>query len=179
MRRTAAFLGLLLAGCATAPGLAPTGGPPTQITPTSTGMEVRLRPDDTAAEAAVAAPVAEAWSALVAAYQALEIPIASIDEAHHLLGNRAFETSRRLDGKRISTYVSCGSDLSGPLADQGRVRLDLVTQLVPEGNATTIATRLQASVTPFAGTSASNIGCGSTGRLEARIAELVREQLAR
>jgi hypothetical protein len=78
----------------------------------------------------------------------------------------------------LSTFIDCGSNLSGPVANASRVKLDVISQLVPaQGGRTTVRTTVTASARPNQGTSASVLGCSSTGRLETRINQLQQQRL--
>ena len=70
-------------------------------------------------------------------------------------------------------------ELGGPLIDQGRLYVYMVTTLTPAaGGATNGATHLTARLQRNEGTSAEPIRCGSTGQLEEALRQQVEKQLA-
>jgi hypothetical protein len=125
----------------------------------------------------VAGPPARAYAALVLAYQALRIPISMRDTARRYIGNLHYVKMRELGGTALSRYIECGRDMTGARADKYRVHLAIVSRLDSVGPE---QSRLKSSVVAGAedvmGNSMYPIPCGSTGTLEARIAELVSGQ---
>ncbi|MEX2465365.1 MAG: hypothetical protein WD995_00560 [Gemmatimonadota bacterium] len=85
---------------------------------------------------------------------------------------------RTLGDRRISTYLSCGRDMTGDLADRATIRLWMVTRLLPsmEGG-TQIRTELTANATDNDGTSRTVRPCSSNHRLEMGLAQHVAEAI--
>jgi hypothetical protein len=121
----------------------------------------------------VEALIDEVWQVLPAVYAELGVPIGTVNSSARTIGNTQLTLNRRFDGGAISRYLNCGAGPSGqPLADQYRVEASLLTILHPEADGTTrVETRLTGSATNR-GTSGAPVTCGTTGRLEARIAQM-------
>lgn len=125
-----------------------------------------------AARSSVRATPEEAWEALPKVYEGLSIPVGTSIPASFTLGNLKLELSRTLGSQRLSNFISCGEGpLGTPLADSYRVTMSVITKLAPDpSGGTTVETRVLASAANRA-TSSGSVECGSTGRLEAMIAE--------
>ncbi|HEX6070199.1 MAG TPA: hypothetical protein VFZ18_10245 [Longimicrobiaceae bacterium] len=180
MRRTRFFVILALAGCASG---AATGRPPenpARVTTAGTGADILIANDTEAGALGVRATPEAAWIGLPGVFEALEIPVDRVDSRQKTLGNSGFTTRRRLGGQPLSAYLSCGSTLSGPIANQYEVRLAVVSQILPaaEGDAH-IRTRVEATARSRDGASSSSVPCASTGGLETRIAELLNRSVGR
>jgi hypothetical protein len=180
MRRFAPLLAscavCLLAGCASGGGTASSA--PNRVVGTSSGMDVYLNPETSEKPTLIQAAPTEVWTALVAAYAELGIEVTTADPTNRVLGNRQLSATRDLGGERLTTYFDCGSaGLSGAVAAQARLLIDLYTKLEPNGTGTMVTTHATATARPINGAGAAHAGCRSTGRLEKRIVEQVREQL--
>lgn len=122
-----------------------------------------------------AAPRA-AWGVLGHTYDQLGIPIEYADPAANGIGNPGY-SARRIGGDRMAAFLDCGSDFSGPLANQHEITLTVVTTLAPAGpESTEVTTLVDAWGKPRA-VSGNPIHCVSKGVLERRIAESVAEAL--
>jgi hypothetical protein len=171
---------LLLAGCAGAGG--PVSGASPQTTAISIGGDATTGAGSTVLVTShremrgsthrVEAMIDEVWRVLPAVYQELGVPVGTVNTATRTLGNSDVTLNRTLAGDRVSRYLNCGSGQTGqPLADQYRVQATLLTVLHPEADGTTrVETRLNGTAANRA-TSGNAIACGTTGRLEARIAQ--------
>lgn len=120
----------------------------------------------------------EVWRVLPSVYGELGIEVGTVDSGARTMGNARLVMSRSLAGQRLSRYLSCGSGMSGqPIADEYRVEASLLTILHPEEDGSTrVETRLTATAMSRA-SSGAPLACGSTGRLEARIAEMIALRL--
>jgi hypothetical protein len=181
MHRTALLLAsttvLALAGCASG-GTPSRSSAPNRVVSTSNGMDVYLNPEDESTTDMVQAAPPEVWTALVAAYSDLGVEVGTADPANRVLGNHQLMALRRLGDEPLTTYFDCGSaGLSGKVAAQARLTIDLYTQLQPEGSGTLVVTHATAKARPINGTGAAYAGCRSSGELEKRIAALVRKHL--
>ena len=168
---------LLLAGCAAGSGAtaAPPAGPPPRVDAVGNGYDVRLSDDAEAAVTRLEAAPEAAWTALMAAYGKLEIPLATVDAAGRTVGNPGFSVRRRLGGQPLSHYLDCGTNLTGIIANSYIVKLSVGSKLTPEAQGgTTLETRVTASATSPQGTGSGPVRCSSTGRLESDIAKLAR-----
>lgn len=124
----------------------------------------------------------QVWAVLPAVYAALEIPGEVNDPAARAYGTRRF-TRNRLDGKRITHFIRCGSQGAGSGAlpvSSYRVRLSVLSSVEPAATSgvALLTTRVQGSAMSVDGTSSASVGCSSTGALEQRIHSLLAEHLA-
>jgi hypothetical protein len=117
---------------------------------------------------------ARAYAALALAYQQLRIPVGIEDESRRYIGNLHFTRMRNLGGAALSQLIDCGAGMTGPRADQYRVHFAIVSRIDSLGAG---LSRLRSTVVAGAedvqGSSKDPVKCGSSGRLEARISELV------
>lgn len=117
-----------------------------------------------------------AWRALGGVYVELGIPVTSSNPRTMEIGNPGY-TARRVGGDRMNTFVDCGSDLSGPLANQYEVTLTISTKLTAKGpEETEVLTIVDAFGEPRA-VSGNMVHCQSRGVLELRVAQEVAEAL--
>lgn len=185
----ALFLSLVAAGCAsTGSGSTGSGTPSiadrervvvTGIDAEGGAVAVRVAGSG-AVSTTIDAPPAQVLAALRQAHAALGIPITLDDPPRLRLGNLDFHRTGSIGKMRMSRFVSCGDGITGPRADVYRIYLSLESIVVPAaGGASELRTALVASASGMAGGAPDRIPCGTTGVLEARIAELVRAQLAR
>lgn len=128
-------------------------------------------------EEPVAGSPEQLWPALVAVYQEMEIPIATLDSVRHLIGNRGAAVRRTLAGAPLSRYLDCGRNaVNSPNADLHPVNLRIFSLLKPMGDG---STQLQTLIEGSAKNPVNNdpaVQCSSTGRLEGRIAEELRKR---
>jgi hypothetical protein len=122
------------------------------------------------------APSARVFAAVNEAYGRLEIPITIRNQQANRLGNGGLEVNR-IEGLRMSTYVDCGQDRNGRLANTHAITLTVISVLKSvENDGVEVTTVLSAFGKPRA-TSGNAVPCNSTGALEERIAELAGEAL--
>lgn len=109
----------------------------------------------------------QAMRALVAAYQKLGIEATLVDPPGGRIGNPRFEVRGRLNGKTISTYLSCGETLTTNRANTARVSISLVSVVTPQTAESVIATRLDSVAVDRADGNSTDIQpCHTTGLLE-------------
>ena len=180
---------LVLVGCASSGGSGGRGGDPlptagpastttTIVTPATGAADVKTYRDDRAVATTINAPADRVWGALFAALQELEIPPGTVDTRRRLYGHDAVEPKNgRIAGMRVPLLLNCGTSSTGvPLAQTYRVRLSVNSVVVPEGDVRArVETRVGGSAASTA-VSGTSVACGSTGALEKRIAELVKER---
>lgn len=164
---------LLCAGCVSGGGSEPLSGPP-RVLSSGGSYDVRVTSNDEASVQVIRATPAQAWDALPRVFEALDVPITHMQEAQHLMGNRDFTASRRLGGDPLERFLNCGSTISGPITSNHTVKLSLLVQVLPsDGGQSQLSTRVEGRATSRQGVSGSVLACGSTGRLEAKVAELL------
>lgn len=113
--------------------------------------------------------VKSAWAALPQAYASLGLTPTVVDTASRILGVQGLVIHKPLAGERLSRLLDCGVDVTGPNADYYEVRLTVMSGVrAAEDGSSTVTTRVSAYAQ--ANGQSSNVRCGSTGRLEERIA---------
>ncbi len=171
-------VGVHTLACATSGGVR-SGSEPERVTVVSSGLselEVRTTADGTAAYNADA-PIEQVWSVLPQVYEELGVELAVLDTVSMRIGNTRF-TPRRIGGRRLSQYLRCGSSVTAaPNADTYRVTMSLITRLMDAGDGTTSVLTLVAASAKPRDVGGSVVNCGSTGRLEQRVSEMVNARL--
>lgn len=116
------------------------------------------------------------WGVVGGVYAQLDIPVEQSDPRAMQIGNPGY-TARRVERDRMNTFVDCGHDLAGPLANQYDITLAVATRLAAKGpESTQIVTMVDAYGRPRA-VSGNTIHCQSRGELEKRIAQRIAEAL--
>lgn len=127
---------------------------------------------------ALGAPVAQVAEALPGVYRELGLPVQQVRDTPPI----TFTTSdlriqgRLYEGERNSAYLDCGTSMSGPRADTYELQIAVATQLrAAEGGGTVAETFVDGRARDrYANT--DPVPCHGTGRLEAQIAELLRQR---
>ncbi len=115
---------------------------------------------------------------VAAAYDALGIPIETIQSSTYLLGNEAFRAGLRVGGIAVSSVVACGAAVSGVGAESNVITLSLTTQLRPLGaDSALLSTSLAGTARTMKGVNSNPVRCTTRGALEERIAEEVQKRL--
>jgi hypothetical protein len=163
-----------------------TGGPTvssTQQTETfvsgASQYDVSSKEEKDVMEQTILAPIDTAWRALPGVFLELDIEPGTIDQKTHVISNTSFVVRRSLGGQSLSRYVNCGSTISGPSANQMKVTMSLVVQVVATDSNS--VSKLRSQVDGWGvdeGVSSQRVHCASTGALEERIARMVNEDIA-
>ena len=167
-----------LAGCASTPEDTPRvtdGGmvlPSTRVVGVKSELDLRTNPTISRHVTTVAGTPAAVWTLLVAAYDSIGIPVTTSVPPQGLIGNEGFKVRRKLKDAPLTRYLDCGNTQGGPSAETYEITLAVKTQLVPADGAVTATTMVNATGRPVA-LASNDIRCSSTGRLEARIAQLI------
>ena len=165
-----------VAGCASAAPSSP--GAPASTHATESGVLIRLNQESQAVSVSIDAPAAKVWSVLPRVYEQLGIKADFADDAAMSIGANSF-TASRLDGKRISEFVRCGNQGSGPSSGgMFRTRLSILSRVVAIQGKAEILSEVTGTATPVEGTSTGMVTCASTGMIEVRIRELTLAALA-
>lgn len=182
LKKSHGFVFVLLSlGCASSSG-APANIAPERVTVVTAGlgsMDVRSTAD-AAASYWADAPVDQVWAVLPQIYEELGVPLAVHDPIGKRIGNSSFRV-RRVGGTKLSRYLRCGGSgpTATPNADRYQVTMSLTTRIndADEGG-TGIMTVVGATARPR-DVGGSSVNCASTGRLEERISEMVKEAVGR
>ena len=143
----------------------------------STGVSVI--PTSSEVNMTIASPMNLVWRAMPGVYQSLKIPLTTVDQASHTIGNEGMKALKKLGDVALSKYIDCGNSQIGPNADSYDVHLSIVSQLAANANGTTtLTTNLIASARPL--TYAQEYShCSSRGVLEAKIVDELKAALAK
>ena len=125
---------------------------------------------------AIPHPPEDVWAALPAVFDRLGIPVNQVARDQMTLGNTGLE-ARTIEGKRMGSYLDCGTTFSGALANIYDVTLKVTSRVTPnpEGGALVVTT-LDAWAEPRM-TNGDAVHCRSKNKLEERIAEVTAEIL--
>lgn len=181
MRALVAALSIAaLSACSSNP---PIGGAPApetvRVSGPGGGGSVTLTSGATAGLSIVAGSVAKVWHLLPSVYDSVGLPVASLDSTRLVIANGDTKLRRQLGGVPLSRYLDCGATQIGANADSYDVVLTVQTQIQPnEGGATSVRTLVTAVAKSVAFTQAY-FSCSSTGKLESRLAEVLRAKLSR
>jgi hypothetical protein len=146
--------------------------PPADRTPRS----VDLRHEATVGERVVAASVSEVWGVLPGIFEQLEIETTTVDPSQGLMGNAGYR-ARRVEGRRLSSYMDCGRSFGREYADQYAVTLTVMVQLVTAADGRTVVRTILDGYARDPSTSSSSVHCITWGALERRIGDLVVERV--
>lgn len=162
----------------------PRAGIPTTTRVEGAGGTAELRTYGSAVattEAAVPAPSAKAFSSLPVVYEALGLPVNTVQSDAGTFGAREMRMPRRLGKASLSQYVDCGTNPTGsPNADVYMVTMTVISRVTPAagGSTSTVVTQLTATARPVA-VSGNTVQCSSTGRLEQAINTRLAAEAAR
>jgi len=179
MRLTVALLALSsVMACAHAtPSPAP--APDRVLVVDTDGSVVHQSTADENSRTTYAAPPAKVWLALVQAYTTLGILPTTNDRASGQYGNAGFIVPRRIAGRPISEFFSCGSTIAGPRIESGRVYGNVMSVLSDNGaGSSTVMTHVGATIRMNAGSASDPINCSSTGALELLLQKNIQRAIA-
>lgn len=178
MRRMLLILGLTACASAGQPSDDTTPKQAVVFASSETGVMMADRPHATIAT--IAAPPASVWLAVKKVYADWDIPVTVENPPGHQIGNENFWKMRNIGGKPMTTFVDCGSGMTGPKAMTYRIYMSLLTSVVSDGKG---GTTLQATFVPMgqdvSGGSSDRIPCGTTGRLEQLMIDQVNATLGK
>jgi hypothetical protein len=119
------------------------------------------------------------WKTLVVTFHDLNLPITALDSTRRSISSSVARAPRTIGGKSLHDYLDCGNGISGPRVDSHDVAYKLVSVVEQAGDSTSIRTSFVGKAETRGGTSSPPVACATTGRLEARLAQLARLKLAR
>lgn len=134
--------------------------------------------DRTVMTTSILAPVDSVWRVVPGVFLGLDVEPGTLNHTAHVISNTSFVVRRQLGGVNLSRYLDCGSGLTGPAANQLKITMSLVLQVV--GDSSGVST-LRTQVNGYGQSEATSdppVHCATTGALEARIAKMVNEALA-
>jgi hypothetical protein len=170
MRRISSVLLMVgSASCASSSGRTDVG-PPSERTVAVDDQQVYRTSVLANAKVQIPAPPGRVFDALKAVYDDLGVPPGTHDPSTGRYGNSDFFKSRRFANEPLSTFLNCGESFTGPVANNYRIYMSLVSAVRPDGKGgSEVETAFSASAQNMEGSSSDRISCGSTGRLEERI----------
>jgi len=157
---------------ATTRGVTATGGASTVIASAmSVDLDVRL---------VVTGTPDQAWTALIAVYQELGIPLSVNDAASKTIGNTGWRVRRSIGRVPAQRYLDCGSSGTIQNAETYQLTLSIVSNVKPNPRGGAIVTTALSGTgrNPITSSSA-DVRCVSTGDLELRIREMVERGIVR
>jgi hypothetical protein len=140
---------------------------------TGNGVTFDRRSEDGVVVAKVLATVPAVWDALVGALADRKVTATLLDRPAGRIGDTSMVLMRRWNAKPLSTYLNCGSSMTGARADDERVRAVLLAQLSRlKADTVAIAVHFSGTSTPIASGNGGSVGqCTSTGRAEEDLLE--------
>lgn len=162
----------LFIACATAGSNSPLRGPDegthTILVTTPAGTaEASIRRDQHVAIADLPAGRTDVWPLVLEAWKDAGLPDPVVDGRGYRVAVTNTTVQRRIGGKPISSYLSCGSSISGPNADSHRIRLTAQALVERAGDARSVLhIRIEATAHTTEGASAAPIPCATLGTLE-------------
>lgn len=131
--------------------------------------------DTLASDYAIAAPTGKTFAAAAQVFKTLGLTVAVRDSMGGLIGNEEFSKTRTLAGSQMSTWLNCGSGMTGPNADSYRITIALMVIIDPAANGTTrMRIGMVGSGANTVGSSTEPVACGTTGRLEEKMAQMIK-----
>jgi len=118
-------------------------------------------------------PPAVVFDAAHRTLKSLEVPIATADSARGVVYHTAFVPRGKLAQQALSTFLNCGSGMTGPYADAWRVNAAYAVFARPKGDGTDFGVALIANARDIQGVSTPMVSCTSTGRFEQYITSIV------
>jgi hypothetical protein len=154
--------------------------PATQQVTLSSGQNVRINTTTTTVALSENVPVGpdSAFKVLVKVYTELSVAATTLDSRQRVVGNPSLKVRRRLGGVTLVKYLDCGYKDGSPNAETYDIVLNLMSSVSgPTPTSATVSTRIEGLAThPVFGSQAV---CTTTGELEKRIAQMVRERSAK
>jgi hypothetical protein len=168
------------AGCSSAPQPSPTATPQTvRVSGGGSGaVTLGMSPSVDARASVISASLVDVWRVLPAAYEAMSIPISTMDSTTRVVGNSGFNLRRRLGSVPLVRLIDCGTTQGGPSAETYDIRLIVTTHVAAVEGGTSVSTTVEPMGKPAA-FSGEYRTCSSTGVLESRLADAVKSRLAK
>jgi hypothetical protein len=152
------------------------GGATTTQTVSGAGgtAAINLVNDAVSAKTVVPLSMTEAWSRLIAAYDAVGIKVTDINNTAHSIGNPGLRARRRIGDIQLRNALNCGGDNSNPNAEAFDLTLTFSSSLSTVPSGVQLETYIRGTgVNPLTNNT-NYVQCYSQGVIEKRIADLVR-----
>jgi hypothetical protein len=127
--------------------------------------------------AVIDAPVRDVWMALEDVYADLELEVTTSIPGDGLLVAAGVRL-RRLEGRRPSYWVDCGSGMTGPVADDANVQITVSSTLSSGGGRSSILGVQVEAWGRRRDSATGDLYCSTRGRLERLIHDAVAEKVA-
>ena len=142
------------------------------------GRTGRVLADTMGATFEVPAAAARAFAAMDSVFGDLKVPTGVRDPAVLQVGNLEYVKRGSFAGRRMSAWLDCGSNMSGPRADNYRIELGMVAFITAVGRESSIMRMAVIGTALDVGEAARpTIPCYTTGALERRMHELLLKKL--
>lgn len=178
MRPTTILIVLAASACASS-GSKPASdiSRPTERIVASDNQGVIRTSVDANARTTIDVPPARALAVIKSVYDELGIPSATVDAASGSITAPTFFKTRKLGDANLSLYFNCGDSLDGNIADTYRIYVRVVSVVRSDGKGgTQLESAVSGDAANMGGASSGKIPCGTTGRLEDRIQNGVRQK---
>lgn len=187
MRHTPSVLNVFIVLAATAcasSGSSTAAAPATTIVPvtqrivsTTTALNINTVAVNAGQSSAIVAPMEAAWTALNVVYNELKIPITTLVDAQHVIGNETFKTRRRIGPLPMQSILDCGNAQGIPNAETYDIQMSIMSYLTPNPKGgLTLVTRIDATGKSPNFSRDNAVICVSSGTLEKAMAEMVRKK---
>ncbi|MBW7932960.1 MAG: hypothetical protein H3C62_04965 [Gemmatimonadaceae bacterium] len=176
---------LSAAGCASSSGSAANPALPTTMTPVTqrvvsptSVVSINTLDVNSGYSQIIVGSMDAAWTALNVTYGELKIPITTLVDAQHLIGNEAFKVRRRIGRLPMQQILDCGNAQGIPNAETYDILMSISSTLAPNPKGgINLLTRIDATGKSPNFSRDAAVTCHSSGALEKEIAEIVRKKV--
>jgi len=124
------------------------------------------------------APFGKSYVAVKAALAELKVELSVDDSAAGLIGNKKLSARLNFLGYQLSRLLDCGMNTMGQNADSFRLSIVFLALLDPiDATHTKLRVGFIGGGEPVSGPRRDAVTCGSTGVIEAKLAQLVSRRL--
>lgn len=144
------------------------------------GFTTQLALDTMTVPQELDAAYGKVYTAVIAAFDEMKIPLDTRDSLRGLVGNLSLKKTGNLAGSQMSRWLSCGAGMTGPNADNWRIYIAIASFLdrIANSNKTAIRVAMVAGAQDMQGNAKDAVPCASTGGLETQILERAKKRLA-
>jgi hypothetical protein len=181
----AVLVALSVAGCAGSKGGSAANPTPTTITTVtqrivtpSSNININTIDVNSGYTQLIVGSMDAAWTALNVTYSDLKIPITTLIDKQHLIGNETFKVRRRIGRLPMQQILDCGNAQGIPNAETYDIMMSISSTLTtnPKGGLN-LVTRIDATGKSPNFSRESSVTCHSAGALEKEIADIVRKKI--